>query len=305
VKVRKLSSTDAFVVVDFPDAPAFGVVRRARKVLESSATDLARTATYGFGAFGIERGGASAGINAEGDAVPAAIAAFVSELLPDVADGRLHLEAAKGVEPDDLAELSQASTLDAMTGSAELLNVGIAAATAWAVGGDLKGKTLAIEGRGDAPAGLADALAEAGATVVDVWGAEEKPWLVWGAKVDAILAGSKPGVLTHQGVGFVTAKAIVPWGPIPFTTKALAQSMRPGGIRLLPDFVTTAGAWLGGFVEGDHDGAKRAVVNRIIDVLTQSAAHPDGVLLGACYQAEAFIESWQAGRKPFGRPLAA
>ena len=49
--VRKLESTDGFVVVDFPDAPAAGPIRRARKILESSATDLARSASYTFASY--------------------------------------------------------------------------------------------------------------------------------------------------------------------------------------------------------------------------------------------------------------
>lgn len=303
MNVRKLASTDAFIVVDFPDAPAAGIVRRARKVLESSATDLARTATYAFGAFGIQRSGASAGINAEGDAIPGAIEAFVSELLPDAAAGKLRLDAGKGVTAAQLAELRQAAAVGPLAGSVDLLNVGLVAATAWAVGGDLKGRTVVIEGKEDAPAGLADKLSEAGATVVDVWGVDEKPWLVWGAKVDAILAGSKPGALTHQGAGMVTARAIVPWGPIPATTKAFAQLHR-AGTTLLPDFVTTAGSWLGGEVQGDQDAATAEVVGRIIEVLTKAGSHPDGVLLGACHLAEDFMASWQS-TKPFGRPLAA
>jgi hypothetical protein len=304
VTVRKLSSTDAFVVVDFPDAPASGVVRRARKILESSATDLARSATYGFGAFGYQRSGASAGVNAEGDAEGPAIEAFVAELLPSVADGQLHLDPGKGLTAEQLAGLREASPLAERTGSVEMLNVGIVAATAWAVGGELKGRTVAIEGRDEAPAGLRERLTESGATVVDVWGVEEKPWLVWGAKVDAIVAGSKPGVLTDQGMGFTTARAVVPWGPIPFTTKALAHGLRGGRVQLLPDFVTTAGSWLPGLLDGDEDAVTSSVVGRIIEVLSAAAAHPDGVLLGACHQAEAFIETWQE-RKPFGRPLAA
>lgn len=302
--VRKLSTTDAFLVIDFADAPAAGVVRRARKVLESSATDLARSATYSFGAFGVQRSGASAGINAEADTAAGATAAFVAELLPVVAAGDLHLDAGKGVGADELAELRAASPVGALSGSPALLTAGIVAATAWALGGSLDGRTVAIEGQADAPDGLVDALAAAGATVADVWGVDEKPWLVWGAKVDAVLAGSKPGTLTHQGAGFVTAKAIVPWGPIPITTKAFAQLHRAGQVQVLPDFVATAGGWLGGFVDGDEAAAAAGVTARIADVLTESAAHPDGVLLGACHRAETFIESWQP-RKPFGRPLAA
>ena len=67
---RKLSTTDAFVVVDLPDAPvAAGVVRLAPKVLIDGATWLARSQTYQFAVFGRKASGASAGINAAADAL--------------------------------------------------------------------------------------------------------------------------------------------------------------------------------------------------------------------------------------------
>lgn len=302
--LRKLTSTDAFVVVDLDDAPGSGVVRRARKILQGGAEDLARSATYTFGAFAIERSGASAGINAEGDDVEAAIAAFVEELTPSVADGSLHLEAAKGVAPEQLAPLRDASTLGPWAGSESLLATSVAASAAWALGGDLAGKTLAIEGAPNASPILRNLLDESGATVVDVWGVDEKPWLVWGADVDVILAGSKPGILGHQGTDSITAKAIVPWGPLPVTTKAFAQLHRAGDVLVLPDFVTVAGPLLGGFIDGDEATAVAEVVGRVNEVLDAAASDADGVLLGACYRAEAFIDGWR-GAKPFGRPLAA
>ncbi|MEL7156877.1 MAG: hypothetical protein AAFN30_09790 [Actinomycetota bacterium] len=302
--LRKLTSTDAFVVVDLDDAPGSGVVRRARKILQGGAKDLARSATYTFGAFGIERSGASAGINAEGDAVDEAIAAFVEELTPSVADGSLHLDPAKGVSPAQLAPLGAASTLGPWAGSDALLASTVTASAAWALGGDLAGKTVAIEGEPTASPVLRNLLNEAGATVVDVWGVDEKPWLVWGADVDAILAGSKPGILNHQGTGSITAKAIIPWGPLPVTTKAFAQLHRAGTVTVLPDFVTIAGPLIGGFIDGDEATAAATAVGRINEVLDAAAADDDGVLLGACYRAEAFIDGWR-GSKPFGRPLAA
>ena len=302
--LTKLTSTDAFVVVDLPDAPASGVVRRARKILQSSAADLARSATYTFGAFGMQRSGASAGINAEGDAIDGAIEAFSTEIGPKVESGELHLEAGKGLETDQLASLRDLSSTGAFGGSPELLSAGVVAATAWAVGGDLRGRTVAIEGHKQAPAQLHAALGNAGATVVDVWGVGEKPWLVWGAEVDAILAGSKPGTLTHQGTEFITAKAIVPWGPLPVTTKAFAQLRKAGDVTVVPDFVSTAGYLIGGLLDGDEGDVTSLVVEKILGVLTEAATHPDGVLLGACHLAEAFIETWQE-KKPFGRPLAA
>ena len=302
--LKKLTTTDAFVVVDLPDAPASGVVRCARKILQGSAKDLARSATYTFAAFGMERSGASAGINAEGDAVEGAIEAFATELVPMAEAGELHLEAGKGVDAAQLAPLREAAGVGSGAGSPALLGASVAAAAAWALGGDLGGKTVAIEGREQVPREVIDAMTQAGATVVDVWGVDDKPWLVWGAEVDAILAGSKPGTLTHQGTEFITAKAIVPWGPIPVTTKAFADLHRAGSVTVVPDFVSTAGYLVGGFLDGDDQEVAETLHRQVKELLDEAASHPDGVLLGACYRAEAFLETWQPS-KPFGRPLAA
>ena len=306
--LTKLTSTDAFVVVDLPDAPASGLVRRARKILQGGAKDLARSATYSFAAFGVQRSGASAGINAEGDAIPGAVEAFVAELAPTAEGGALNLEAGKGVDADQLAGLRDAAGVGPLAGSNELLGTSVTAAAAWALGGSLAGKTVAIEGREQVPAEVLDAVQRAGATVVDVWGVDDKPWLVWGAEVDAILAGSKAGTLTHKGTDFITAKAIVPWGPIPVTTKAFAELRRGGTVTVIPDFVSAAGYLVGEFLPGDHDGGSSEAVAEVLsakvgEILDEAAGHPDGVLLGACHLAEAFIETWQE-KKPFGRPLA-
>lgn len=300
--LQKLTSTDAFVIVDLPEAPASGMVRRARKILQSSARDLARSATYTFGAFGLERSGASAGVNAEDGEAAGSLAAFVAELVPQVAGGRLQLTAGKGVDPQDLAGLTEASGAGPGAGSETVTVAGVLAATRWALGGELAGRTVAIEGAEQAPASLRQALSDAGATVVDVWGVSEKPWLVWGAAVDAVLAGSKPGTLSHQGAGYVTARAIVPWGPIPVTTKAFAQ-LRRAGVTVVPDFVSIAGSVLGGVLDGDEATLAATVADQVTDVLDDSAADAEGVLLGACHRAEAFIAGWH-GSLPFGRPLA-
>jgi hypothetical protein len=302
VAIRKLSTTDAFIVVDFPDAPASGIVRRARKVLQSSATDLARSASYTFGVFGIEQGGASAGINAEGDAVEPAIAAFVAEIEPLAASGELRLVAGKGVDPHRLAPLAAATSSPASDG--EVATAGILAAATWALNGELSGASVAIEGRRQAPPSLVAGLEAAGATVVDVWGVDEKPWLVWGADVDLLLAGSKPGTLSHEGAPVINARAVVPWGPIPITTKAFAQLHRGRRVQVVPDFVATAGPLLAGVIDADPRTVATTIARRIVEVLDQCAGHPDGLFLGACYQAEEFFQDWK-GVKPFGRPLAA
>ncbi len=298
--VQTLTSTDAFVVVDIPDVPAAGVVRCARKILESSATDLARTATYTYASFGHQISGASGGINAEGDAVGPAIEAFVAELLPAAGEGRLRLSAAKGLTDDDLAPLVEAARAGSPSAPTTAAHVaGVVAATAWALGG-LDGKRVTIEG--DAPSELAAALVASGAELVDVPGADTKPWLIWGADVDALLPGSKMGTLTHQGAGMVKASALVPWGAIPVTTKAFAM-LRRQGVAVLPDFITTAGLLIAGFEDGDEATVAASVADRVTAALDAVGDHGEGPFLGACLSAEAFLAGW-TDVTLFGRPLA-
>ncbi len=298
--VQKLASTDAFVVVDFPDAPASGIVRRAKKILQSSATDMARSATYTFAVFGHQRSGASAGINAIDGPHVDAISAFVEELRSQTSSGQLQLLPGKGVSADDLAGNGTSST----AGSAKVLTAGLVASTGWALGGTLEGKRIAIEQTATArpPASLAPTLEAMGATVVEVADVEAKPWLIWGADVDVILAGSKLGVLTHKGAEMVTASAIVPWGPAPVTTKAFAILSR-SGTTLLPDFVTASGPLLAGVLPGESSAVIGQIVSDINSVLDETGGHDEGLFLGACKKAEAFIKTWQ-DTLPFGRPLA-
>ena len=75
--MRKLSGTDAFVVVDLDGAAeSSGLIRLAPKILPSGAKELARSATYTFAAVGMRRSGASGGINTRPDGRDEAVAAF-------------------------------------------------------------------------------------------------------------------------------------------------------------------------------------------------------------------------------------
>ncbi len=285
--LRKLTTTDAFVVTDVPDAPASGLVRMGKKILQSSAMDLARSATYSFAAFGVERGGASAGINAVGDAAIAALEAFLEETA-DLVD--LDFHSGKGVP--ETAFDSSTTTPDA-----ELNLTSVVEAARWAAGGSFDNVTAAIEGVGSSPMAqrLADELARLGVELVHPDPAHE-PWAIWGSEVDLILAGSKPGVLNHQGAGTVSAKAIVPWGPLPVTTKAYVMLER-AGTTVVPDFVGAAGGLVARHLEFN-------LTEAIPQILDACSAHPEGVLMGACVRAEEFLTTW-TDFSPFGRPLAA
>lgn len=307
VPIQKLATAPAFVVVDIEGQPATGLVRMARKILQGSASDMARSATYTFAAFGIQRSGASAGINAEGDARSEALANFVAELTPTVVDGDLHLDPAKGISVGGIEELFAGSARKSAVLDPRVQVAGVVAAAGWALGGSLQGKTVVLEGAalGPIPAALGEAVIAAGATIVDVPGVDKKPWLIWGADVDVILCGSKLGALTHQGAEFVKAKAVVPWATTPVTTKAFAALLR-AGVTVVPDFVSAGGALIAGYLDSapsDVEGLAAVVADRVVEVLTEADKHDDGVLLGACYLAEAFLDSW-VDERPFGRPLA-
>jgi glutamate dehydrogenase (NAD(P)+) len=168
------------VVIDLDGAPAAGVVRAAPKILQGGAEDMARSLTYAFAAHGFQRSGASAGINATPDTLDEAVAAFVAELLPQVADGTLAIEAAKGVDPAALGELTAAdgrsglgsATIDVegvgkVTLADHLAGLGPVVAASKVLGG-LDAKRIVIEGFGDTGAVLAAGAVERGATVVAV-----------------------------------------------------------------------------------------------------------------------------------------
>jgi glutamate dehydrogenase/leucine dehydrogenase len=304
VTIHKLAATDAFVVFDLEGAErSVGPTRLAPKILVDGAELLARSGTYLFASFDLAVGGASAGINARADGRDDAVAAFVAEVKPLVEAGTFTTEPARGLGPDELAALTGASPAPLPTGARRdaLLAAGVIAGAERALGGDLGGATVAIEGGDQAPVALAAAVAGRGATVVsaslagDAGGGPA-------AEADVLLVGSKAGVLDHTLVDTVGARAVVPWGPVPVTAKALA-ALRRKGVVVLPDFLTIAGPSLVAVGGLPADAAPEAVAEAVTAVLGEVLDHPDGPLLGACHRAEAFLGTWR-DTLPFGRPIA-
>ena len=165
--VRKLSGTDAFVVVDLDGADgSAGLVRLAPKILLSGAKELARSATYTFAAVGMRRSGASGGINARADGRDGAVEAFVAECGPWVGAGEFLPDPGKGLAAADLAPLQtqdprhpiRLTDVGGMSLAERLTGAGAVAAVAAALG-DLEGRRIVIEGCG--PAGVAAAVAAA------------------------------------------------------------------------------------------------------------------------------------------------
>jgi glutamate dehydrogenase/leucine dehydrogenase len=303
VKIHKLASTDGFIVFDLDDADqAAGVVRLAPKVLTDGAGWLARSFTYRFASFGLQVGGASAGINAKGDDRSAAIRAFIDEVGPMVKEGRLLLEPGKGLGLADLEALVNADP----RGSAyfenrdRFLAAGVVASAEHAMGGSLQGKTVALEGAEVAGQELLEQLGRAGAQVV-----AETPSTSTGdviaAEADVLVVGSKAGVIDHVNASGIQASVVVPWGAIPVTAKALA-ALRRKEVVVLPDFVTTAGPSIAP-LDQPPEVAAAAVRAAVTSVLEECRYHPAGPLLGACERAEQFLRTWR-DELPFGRPLA-
>jgi glutamate dehydrogenase/leucine dehydrogenase len=344
VLVERLKDVDAFVVFDLDDAPvSAGVVRSAPKILVDGATWLARTATYQFASFGIQAGGASAGVNAAPDSRPGAIESFVTEVEPWVASKRFVPDAAKGVAADDLVALRNADprpTAFWADGVATGLVAATIVASAELATGGLDGRTVAIEGFDGVGARVATELAARGACLVaigtadgtalqesgfdaaaiaDAWRAHGTALVrelalepgpageVLGVDADVLIAGSKAGVIDHGVAAGCSCRIVVPSGPIPVTAKGLAV-LRREGVCVLPDFVTTAGAVLGGLAPA-LDGASGAtrttddVSAQVRGALGEVLDHDQGPLLGACHRAESFLRTWR-DTLPFGRPLA-
>lgn len=330
MRTIKLSTVDAFIIVDLDDAPVCtGIVRQGPKILPSGAEDLARSLTYTYAALGMQRGGASAGINAPDDAKADFIAAFVAELSPQAAT--LLIDPGKGVTADDLAALRPDDPRVTLTAARHdsLVAAGAVAAAAHSLGG-LDGARVAIEGFGGPSKPLVAQLLAQGARVVGLATAKgslrnadgfsaddlaggaalvgeraDPAFKVLGVECDVLFAGSKIGAVDDKGAAFITAKAVVPTSSIPVTAKALAALQR-AGIAVLPDFVTLAGPVLAAWTTAGRDDAvllaeTTATVRAILD---EVAGHADGPLLASCYRAEAFLATWQT-KLPFGRPLAA
>jgi glutamate dehydrogenase/leucine dehydrogenase len=340
VLVEKFENVDAFVVFDLEDADrSAGVVRCAPKLLVDGATWLARSRTYQYASFGLQVGGASAGVNAPRDASGDAVAAFVAEVRPWVESGRLLVDPAKGVRPADLEPLraTDPRPADYWDRAEELAAASIAGSAAAALDG-LEGRTVAIEGFDAVGPALAVEIEAQGGRIVSIgtaagtaadadgftadtltahWGrhgvdlvrelqVEPAPsGSVLGASVDVLVCGSKAGVVDHGVAAGCSAKVLVPSGPIPVTAKGLAV-LRRAGVCVLPDFVTTAGPVLGGLAVGLGAGPPSSaaeVRNAAAEVIAEVLDDEQGPLLGACRRAESFLRTWRPDL-PFGRPLA-
>lgn len=289
MQFHSFTSTDAFIAFDLDDAPASGVTRVARKVLRDGAVLLARDTTYSFASFGIQRGGASAGINADGNARDAAVEAFVTEATPLVSDGRWTTDPGLGIGADEIAGLYAVDPRPAalwQDGLAVELTARGAIAAADAALGGIDGSSAAVVGSGPVADATRSSLAEAGATVA---GDSLE------SDVDVVFVAGKAGAVDHEAAATIAAKVVVPLTPAPLTARAHAEVSKAGRTHV-PSFLSTAAPLLAGF---DADGGDP--VDRVRDAV--AALDGDDLWMSAARRAEEFLSSWQERNPPF-RPLA-
>lgn len=287
MQVQKLSSTDGFIVFELDEGPSMGVVRMAPKVLRDGAELLARTTTYAAASFGLQVGGASAAINAKGDAQPEALAAFLGEAAELVESGRLLLGPGLGVGAEDLAELPHAERRNVAFDQTMTGESGVAAALGAL--GSLDGTRVAVVGDGP--------VTEAAAASASANGATPEPQAAFDADCDVLLVAGKAGVLEHDLAATVKAKIVVPLTPVPITARALAVLSR-AEIVVVPDFLSTAGPMLAALALDEGDPMER--VQAAVADLTDEGTN---LWMAATLRAEEFLRTWQDAL-PFGRPLA-
>ncbi len=282
VKMQRLSATDGFIVIDLDAATTcVGIARLAPKVLQDSATLLARSVTYSFASFGVAgHAGASAGINAKPEDRDGAVKAFVEEVGPLAESGRLHLAPGLGLTADDLAPLGWTNPDAALTAAGALAAAKVAGRLDW--------RTAAVVGSGPIAAAATDQLTAAGTDIAPPR---------FDAECDVLFVAGKAGVLDHPTAEGVKATTIVPLTPVPVTARALAVLGR-GERVVVPDFLSIAAPLLAA-----HDPDGGDPVQRIRDVTIALAERGTGLWLAAAQRAEAQLATWTA-EKPFGRPLA-
>lgn len=292
--IEQLETVDAFIVFDLADAPeSVGIVRSARKILPTGANDLARSMTYAFATFEMQRSGASAGINAVDDNRTDAVAKFAAEIAPMVASGRFLPEPGTRVPRTALESLADSDPRAAIGEVADQATVAGVVAAAAQVSGGLDSRTVAIEGSGPICDALTISIENQGGTIVEMNG-----------QSDVLFAGSKMGAIDHTVAEQLQVGTLVPYGPIPVTARALAILGRVG-TTVVPDFIATAGSLFAWWPTGDPspDAIAAEAAAQITASLEEIADHPDGLFLAAAYRAESFLATWQ-DTLPFGRPLA-
>lgn len=291
-----------------------GGVRMAADLSLDEMVRLARAMTYKFAMLDLPCGGAKAGIwlDPSDPARPAVMQAFLDVIRPYVESRQYLAGADMGTAAADFAPLFASSGRQTSLGEElfegapledQLTGYGVvvAAKTASAaLGRDLKGARVALEGFGKVGAGVAKFLAREGAVLVaasNIRGTLEDPdgldverllslrqshgdeclqlyepddelfpaQMLFAVAADIVIPGARPDSIDVELAAAMPTKLIVPAANIPYADGAIAV-LAKRGIVALPDFVTNAGGVLCGLAEmqgGNADDAFRMTRERV------------------------------------------
>ncbi|MCB1256993.1 MAG: hypothetical protein KDB26_07805 [Microthrixaceae bacterium] len=284
-------ASDAFVFVDLDEADvATGIVRSAKKVLQDGARSLARHETYAWALLKTKFSGASGGINTPPDQQGVAYEQFTRALAASEANRKLILRPGKGVPP------AEDSTLNDLTAQ------GVVAATRAALGG-LDGRSVAVESGDAAAQRVSELLTESGVTVSTVTPAEFES-----TPSQALICGSKVGLIDHEMAARLPHDVIVPMGPSPVTARAFAVLTKKN-VTVIPAFLSVCGPLFAHRAQVEMPNAGpdiETLCTQVDEFVTarseELSQHPEGSYMGACFAAEEFLATW-IEELPFGRPF--
>ena len=330
MKLRKLTTTDAWFQLDLDGVPGFGPVTVGPKVLQVNDKLRARAATYQLAVGGIQASGAAGSIKVTTEDRADAVGAFVAETVPLAAEGVVHPHPGWGISDDDLAELAGADPRHPLVRELrEALTVeGVAAVARVALGGDPTGRTMSIGRLDPTSRAVADRLVAEGARVTAVVargaGVVEQNGIAaerlaalatgdeqadgdgsaaLGAEADLHLAAGGLRTVTHENEAAIGARHLLATVELAVTPRAMAQLARRD-VTVWPEWLGTAGPAIAGHADHslDADALVALVRDRITEVAADGIGHADGPTLAAAHVAEDFLRTWQ-DELPFGRPM--
>jgi leucine dehydrogenase len=265
-----------------------GTRMRVYASLDDAATDalrLARAMTYKAVMAGMERGGGKAVILGDPvrDKSRALLAAYAKVL--DRLGGRFHTGADMGIDARDVAVLGRLcrhvshTAPDARLETSGLAALGVFAsirAAARALGTDLRGVRVAVQGLGQVGYRLARQLREAGALLVvsdvepsrtdraamELGAAVVEPGSIYDAEVDIFSPNAGGSVLDEGTIPRLRCRAIAGAANEQLARPEDGDALHARGILYGPDYVVNAGGLLSLLYElgeVDEDGIRRRV----------------------------------------------
>jgi glutamate dehydrogenase/leucine dehydrogenase len=351
-RIDRLSTVDGMVVYDVPAAPfSGGGTRLAPDIDESEMVLLARAMTYKLAVLRLKVGGAKIGLRATAADRASVIDRFRREIAPRLESGTLMTGPDLGTSEDDFAGLPTpggsaglaASDVQGIPVEEMLTGSGVVSALAAALGGDLNGRRVALEGFGKMGTSIARELGARGGRITAVstvygcamaepgksfsprtligarrvWGDSlvcrlgvgvRPKSALWSADCDAVVPGARPGVIDAVNAGRIRAPVVVPVANAPYTETGL-ETLRERGIDAHADFICSAGgamAYLVPSVAGapDIDVASGALDEIMGAMVRQTLEHPRGPYAGAVARAEGFMHGWlPEGDRAAGPPI--